>query len=39
MLGLTGFSVLVIVCLILTALAPIVLVALWLKDFISQQLW
>ena len=39
MLGLTGFSVLVIVCLIFTALAPIVLLALWLKDFISQQLW
>lgn len=39
MLGLTGFSVLVTVCLILTALAPVILLGLWLKDLISKQLW
>ncbi|SFV24521.1 hypothetical protein SAMN04488139_2319 [Pseudidiomarina donghaiensis] len=39
MLGLTGFSVLVTVCLILTALAPVVLLGLWLKDLFSKQLW
>jgi len=39
MLGLTGFSVLVTVCLLFTALAPIILLALWLKDLFSKQLW
>lgn len=39
MISLTGFSVLVYVCLVLTACAPLILVGLWLKDFISKQLW
>lgn len=39
MLGLTGFSVLVMICLVLAGLAPIVLLALWLKDLFSNQLW
>lgn len=39
MLGLTGFSVLVTVCLIFTALAPLILLGLWLSDLFSKQLW
>jgi len=39
MLGLTGFSALVMICLVFTAMAPLILIALWLKDFISKQLW
>lgn len=37
--GLTAFSTLVWVCLALTACAPLILLALWLKDFLSKQLW
>jgi len=39
MLGLTEFSALVMICLFFSAMAPVILVALWLKDFISKQLW
>ncbi|CAB0150274.1 hypothetical protein PSI9734_00828 [Pseudidiomarina piscicola] len=39
MMGLTAFSALVIICLLLTACAPVILIGLWLKDFLSKQLW
>lgn len=39
MLGLSGFSALVMICLAFAAMTPLILVALWLKDFISKQLW
>jgi|TARA_R110002020_G_scaffold143898_15_gene316717 hypothetical protein len=39
MLGLTGFSALVMICLILAAIAPVILLTLWLKDLFSKQLW
>lgn len=38
-MGLTAFSTLVLVCLVLTACAPVILIGLWLKDFISKQIW
>lgn len=38
-MSLTAFSTLVVVCLVLTACAPVILIGLWLKDFISKQIW
>jgi len=39
MLGLSGFSALVMIALILAGIAPIILLGLWLKDLFSKQLW
>ncbi len=39
MLGITGFSILILVCVLLAGCAPIILLGLWLKDYISKQLW
>ncbi|WP_276515331.1 hypothetical protein [Pseudidiomarina sediminum] len=38
-IGLTAFSTLVVICLVVTACAPVILFSLWLKDFFSKQLW
>lgn len=39
MISLDAFSTLIMACLLLTACAPLILVVLWVKDFLSKQLW
>lgn len=39
MIGLTAFSILILACLLISVISPVLLLMLWARDIISNQLW